>query len=80
MKNLLLLAAAAGFALTMTVAPTLAAAGHTAAANGHTAAQHQTGKHEALHLQGPGSNYGVSCASMLADPSQYSLADVRRCE
>ena len=72
MKNLLL-AAAAGFALTLTAAPTFAA-------NGHTAAQHETGKHEETHIQGSGSNYGVSCASILADQSQYSRADVRACE
>ena len=72
MKSLLL-AAAAAFALTLTVAPTFAA-------SGHVAAQHETGKHEEPHVQPSGSNYGVSCASILADPSQYSRADVRGCE
>jgi hypothetical protein len=67
MKNLLL-ATAAGLALTLTVAPTFAASTHSS--SHHSGATYSKGN----------SNYGTSCEDILANPSAYSRNDVRACE
>ena len=71
MKNLLLLAAAAGLALSLTAAPTFA--------QNHQSGSSSAAEHQQASGNQSGSGDNVNCASVLAQQNRYGPHDLRGC-